>query len=446
MKRTVEQSEGAAVAIVGGGAAGLAAAIVAGEALRERGGRVVVCEASDRVGRSILATGNGRCNFSNARLTEAVLRDATALEPLYRNAEFASRVFAALEELHLFGRDASERASFGSPCANAVLRFFADHGLVWREESEGRLYPLANKASSVLDVLRAAVEAAQVETLIEFSAQTITKEPDGFLLRAVDGRELHAPRVIIATGGSVSEGLVDALCLPFVDQRSVLGPLAVEAKDKRIAKRLDNIRTKAAASLLRDGSTIRCEQGEVLFRSYGLSGIAVFDLSRVAVVGDVVSLDLLPQVPLERTANFLKARAEQLCEHGVKRAVYESVLRGVVLPQVAAVLCERAQVKIDGTCDTEGVMRLAHVLHDLRFTVEGIGDTRQCQVRRGGIAVTSCDSATLGVATIPGLYVTGEALDVDAACGGFNLHWAWASGMLAGFAAARAVLCASKED
>lgn len=442
----MEQNERVAVAVIGGGAAGLAAAIVAGEALRDsRAGRVVLCEASDRVGRSILATGNGRCNFSNACLTDAVLRDAAALEPLYHNAEFVVEAFAALEGLSLFRRDASERASFALGHSNAVLRFFADHGLVWREESEGRLYPLANKASSVLDVLRAAVEAARIEVQTEFVVQTIAKGSNGFLLRAVDGRNIRALHVIIATGGSVSESLAESLSLPFIGQRPVLGPLSVEAKGKRITKRLDNIRVKAAVSLLRGGTVLRREQGEMLFRSYGLSGIAVFDLSRMAVAGDEISLDLLPQIPPERTVEFLDARAEQLREHGVESPAYEDVLRGMVLPQVAAVLCERAQVKVDEAYGEQGAALLAHVLHDLRFTVEGIGDARQCQVKRGGIAVTACDSATLEVSAVPGLYVTGEALDVDAACGGFNLHWAWASGMLAGCEAAQAALRFAEE-
>lgn len=443
MNRLTEQTD---IAIVGGGAAGLAAAVVAGETLRGSGaGRVVLCEASDRVGRSILATGNGRCNFSNAQLTDEALCDAEALRPFYHNAAFVAQVFAALERLSLFERDMPERESFSLGRSNAVLRFFAEHGLVWREEGEGRLYPLANKASSVLDVLRAAVDAAQVDVRTEFSMRRIARGSGDYLLTADDGCEIRARQVIIAVGGSVSKDLAESLGLSFSEQRPVLGPLAVDAKGKRLTKRLDNIRVKATATLLREDIPLACEQGEALFRSYGLSGIAVFDLSRYAQEGDEVSLDLLPQVPLARTAHHLRLRAERLRDQGARPVTYEDVLRGMVLPKVAAVLCERARVRPDDAYDAEGGEHLARVLHDLRFTVEGLGDVRQCQVERGGIAVADFVPATLETASAPGLYAAGEALDVDAACGGFNLHWAWASGLLAGYMAALAEMSAREE-
>lgn len=435
--------EQATVAIVGGGAAGLAAAVAAGGALRGSGaGRIVLCEASDRVGRSILATGNGRCNFSNAQLTGETLVDAEALELFYHNADFVAQAFAALEGLSPFTRDVSEQACSPSERMNAVLRFFGEHGLVWREEGEGRLYPLANKASSMLDVLRAAVEAVRADTLTGFSVRAIVRQAaGGFLLEAEDGRMLQAQRVIVACGGSVSESLAASLGLPFVDQRPVLGPLAVVAQDRRITKRLDNIRVKARVTLLRErkrsADVLRCEQGEVLFRSYGLSGIAAFDLSREAQAGDEVSLCLLPPELAADAADFLTERAARLRRANGEIAVYGDVLRGLVLPQVAAAVCERAQVKVDETCNAPGIERVARVLSDWRFTVEGIGDARQCQVSCGGIAVDALDATTLEALAVPGLHVVGEALDVDAACGGFNLHWAWASGLLAGSAAAR---------
>ena len=142
--------EAKTIAIIGGGASGLAAAVAAGEAVRDAEGaaRVVVYEAFDRVGRSILATGNGRCYFSNARPGEGD----------YRNAAFVRRVLLEFEgQAH--GHVPSQ-AKTSTAYPNGVLGFFSDHGLMWREEGEGRLYPLANKAASVLDCLRAACTAA----------------------------------------------------------------------------------------------------------------------------------------------------------------------------------------------------------------------------------------------------------------------------------------------
>lgn len=426
------------IAVIGGGAAGLAAAIAAAETARGAA-RVVVCEASDRVGRSILATGNGRCNFSNARLAKEA-RDGDSepcdLAALYRNADLVRQVLAAAEKVG-FVLD----AAVGDEETNVVLRFFAAHGLVWREESEGRLYPLANKASSVLDVLRTAADGAGVCFDLSFPIASVERSSDArakLVLRGIEGRELHADRVIVAAGGSVSEQLLAAFDVPFVAQRPVLGPLAVIDADKRLTKQLDNIRVKAVATLLREGRALRCEMGEALFRSYGLSGIAVFDLSREARPGDTVSLDLLPGIAADETASFLEQRAAAVCARR-GTATYGDVLRGAVLPQVGRAICERVGARIEDTLDAKGMVRLAQALRDLRFTVEGIGDERQCQVMRGGVALRALDPLTLETRTVAGVQVVGEAVDVDGACGGYNLHWAWASGLLAGWAAAEAV-------
>lgn len=425
------------IAVVGGGAAGLVAAIAAAETARGSA-RVVVCEASDRVGRSILATGNGRCNFSNARLAKGAVDGsaaACALASAYRNAGFVAQVLAAAERSWL------PLGAAGSEEANVVLRFFAEHGLVWREEGEGRLYPLANKASSVLDVLRAAAEDAGVSFELGYVVSAVERSSGShgpLVLRSAEGCELRADRVIMAVGGQVSEGLLGGFDVPFVALQPVLGPLAVVDADKRLTKRLDNIRVKATATLLRGGELLRREPGEVLFRAYGLSGIAVFDLSREAQPDDVISLDLLPDVAESGTVAFLERRAARVRER-TGAAAYADALRGAVLPQVGQAVCERAGIRPDEALDAAGTKRLARALRDLRFTVEGIGDARQCQVKRGGVAVDGIDPSTLELRAAPGVQAVGEAVDVDGACGGYNLHWAWASGLLAGCAAAEAV-------
>ncbi len=434
-----ERADAPLIAVIGGGAAGLAAAIAAGETGCGQV-RVAICEASDRVGRSILATGNGRCNFSNARLIGAAAGDLAAW---YRNAAFVERALAAVEGA--FPGDGDEGALLGS-AGNAVLRFFSDHGLVWREEGEGRLYPLANKASSVLDVLREAAARAEVEAITEFRAWRVIVEggdSPSFLVRADDGRKLRADAVIIAVGGAMEEGLLEGFGLPFASPRPVLGPLAVDASGKRETKRLDNIRVKAAATLLREGKALRREQGEVLFRSYGLSGIAIFDLSRGAQAGDEISLDLLPQLAEGDAGSLLRERVVRANLRSGADPTYDDILRGMVLPLVARMVCERGGVRSQDAVEWDGLARVGRTLRDLRFTVEGSGDERQCQVMRGGVAVDALDPATLEVRAAPGSYVVGEAADVDGACGGFNLHWAWASGLSAGRAAALAAMGAS---
>ncbi len=417
--------------IIGGGAAGLAAAVAAADALRARGVRVgadagadgvdvAVCEADERVGRSILATGNGRCNFSNA------LVDAGA----YRNAAF---VGAALDELR---RADGLRGGDG---ADPVHAFFADLGLVWREEGEGRLYPLANKATSVLEVLRAAASDAGVREECGCEAVRLdapARPGERFHVRFADGAVRHAEAVIVAAGGRTARALVPE-GFAMEKSRAVLGPLRT---DTRLVKALNNIRVRCAVSLVGpDGTEKACELGEVLFRDYGVSGIAVFNLSRFVDPGDALLVDLLPQLDEPSLEELLRDRIVRLRERG-GAGTGDDVLRGMMLPAVGRAVLKAAGLHAEKPLAAHDVAALARALKGLALEVSGIGDARQCQVVRGGFDVEAFDPRTCAARAVPGLHVVGEALDVDAPCGGYNLHWAWASGMLAGRAAAESLM------
>lgn len=423
------------IAIIGGGAAGLTAAIAAAETVRALGGvasgkpaaSVIVYEASDRVGRSILATGNGRCNLSNAVIDPA----------LYRNGAFVAQALEALEAEGV--ADAAPGSALpvlpGGP--NAVLSFFAESGLVWREEGEGRLYPLANKATSLLDCLRARLEAAGAVVACESAVEAVEAPGERcarFTLRLADGRFERADAVVVAVGGRIASRLLPA-GVPFVKTAPTLGPLAVQSLYPR---QLDNIRVRGALELWRDGALVARERGEVMFRKYGVSGIAAFNLSRLAQPGDQLAVDFLPAVDETEAPAFLTERARALNAVLSHSVTWDDVLRGLVLAPVAEVLLKAARLRGDSPAREDGAAALAAVLKGLRLPVTGIGDERQCQVHRGGVAVEALDPATGQVRAVPGLFVVGEAADVDAPCGGYNLHWAWASGLLAGRAAASA--------
>lgn len=422
-------SEAKTIAIIGGGAAGLAAAVAAAEAARNAGAdvetRVTVYEASNRVGRSILATGNGRCNFSNAVIDAG----------LYRNGAFVEEVLDACETTLGSGAPPADGLLPGASAQNAALRFFAAHGLMWREEGEGRLYPLANKATSVLDCLRAACAAAGVRELVESEVAAVEAprgEGDRFTLRLADKRLARADAVIVAVGGAVGERLLPA-GVPFRKTGPVLGPIAT---DPRWPRQLDNIRVRGALELWRGECLIAREVGEVMFRKYGVSGIAAFNLSRLMQPGDQLAVDFVAAVPGEEAEGFLRARWERL-QGALKRSItWEDLLRGMVLAPAADVLLKACGLQEDTLVVGAGLSRLACALKGLHLPVTGLGDERQCQVHRGGVEVGAVDARTCEVRGVPGLYVVGEALDVDAPCGGYNLHWAWASGLLAGHAAA----------
>ena len=449
----------ARIAIVGGGAAGLAAAVAAARELEGLGSGetagIVVFEADERVGRSILATGNGRCNFSNSSV------DAS----LYRNPDFVAGALRALAD-----DGAARLKARGLACdpdEDPVLRFFGDIGLVWREEAEGRLYPATGKASTVVDVLRAAAsDAGAVEAR---GRRVIAVEPPAeegglFHLRFADGSIEHAAAVIMAVGGKHAlcgsdggdrAGAHAASLLPeryaVEPPRPVLGPLRVREEAPR---RLDNIRVRARVRLADDapfGATKAEERGEVLFRSYGVSGICVFNLSRFAEPGDALLIDFLPQVERTRLRRYLVDRARRLAtpkgSGGGMRApiTYEALLRGLLLPQIGHSVLEQAGLDPHALLDADDLPALERALSEFPLTVEGIGDERQCQVLRGGLAIGAFDPRTMESRLDAGLFAAGEALDVDAPCGGYNLHWAWASGLLAGATAARRIAANVRE-
>ena len=399
------------IIVIGGGAAGLAAAIAAAYKARLVGSAVHVriLERDDRVGRSILVTGNGRCNFTNAHIDADV----------YHNAAFVRTALDELDEIVPWRAQTHH---------HSVCAFFEALGLAWREEAEGRRYPVTGKASTVLSVLRRAAQSLGVEECC--NAQVCSIDPpragsDHFTLRMKDGSFERAGVVILACGASAAQSLAEQL--EFVPQTPVLGPLKTNTEHIRS---LDNIRVRCGLSVQRNGETIAHEQGELLFRKYGVSGIAVFNLSRFACTGDQLVIDFLPHY--ENAFSLLSERVRTLEALFDRTPTLEETLGGLVLPLLAEELIKRAGLQGSSLASKQALRTLAGLLKQFSLEVQGIGDVKQCQVSRGGFAVAQIDARTQEVKGIPHLYIVGEAQDVDAPCGGYNLHWAWASGLLAG--------------
>ena len=393
----VEVPKACDVVVAGGGASGLVAAIAAAEA----GARVCVLEQDLECGRKILATGNGRCNFANEDLDPA----------RYRNGAFVAKVA-------------------GARWLDEVLGFFGASGLAWASE-EGRLYPLSRQAASVRNVLLARARRADVTLAPARKVTSVAPAAGGWKVSfspaepgekgAPQAGDVTARAVVMAAGGG-SE-LARGLGLPAVAKGPVLCALACEPENNGLELALvDGRRAHAHVRLLRGGRELWAEDGEVLFRPWGLSGICVFDLSRRAEAGDVISLDL--------TCGMADARLEAAAATGTAD--------GVLDPQVAAAL---------GAAGGNPASALAALrqARSLRFLVTDRAETERAQVTRGGLDVTGFFPETLGCATLPRLFACGEALDVDADCGGFNLAWAWRSGQVAGASAAALALSQNRK-
>jgi predicted Rossmann fold flavoprotein len=393
--RTVE------VAIVGGGAAGLAAAI---EAARD-GASVVLLEASSRVGHTVLATGNGRCNLTNTTITGVEAADS------YRNAEFVS---PSLES---------------RPCEE-VLAWFGTMGLVTFASDQGYVYPASNAASSVLDVLRLELAHLAVSEMCGFEVVAVRRNADTaasarFEVSARDGRIVRASTVIVATGGG------ESLLMLFGHGLTPCSPVltALATKPAPI-KGLSGIKVRCTVELLGSGRGV--ESGELLFREYGVSGIAVFNLSRFAQQGSVLRIDLAPQLPLAKLVFQLDRRKAML---GWRSA--GAFLEGMLKTPVSHAVLRSVGISPDSTARDIDLAILAAALKRFDLEVTGFANVKHAQVTRGGAVVSEFDATTMASKLVPGLFAAGEVLDVDAGCGGYNLHWAWASGCVAGRSAAR---------
>lgn len=383
------------VAVIGGGASGILAAIFAAR----NGASVTILEKNPRIGKKILATGNGRCNFTNVN----------ACADNY-NSDF---VQYALENF--------------TPAD--VIDFFEELGLLSRTEAEGRVYPLSGQATAVLDVLRLELSRLSVKILAEFDVERIEKKGDLFEIFS-NNQTIRANKVIAATGGmaspkSGSDGKGYELLKAFGHKTTKLIPSLVQVKTE---KSVGGVR--AYGKVTTQNGT--CETGEIQFNNYGISGIPVFGIAKYVKKGESVFLDLLPDYTEEEVFGILKNRPKQ---------TMETYLIGILNKALGQFLLKECGIsplsKMSDTLRDDEIMRIAKKIKCWRFDVTGTMPWENAQVTSGGIELSELNEKTMESKLVSGLYVTGELLDIDGPCGGYNLHWAWASGKLAGSEAAR---------
>ena len=397
--------------IIGGGASGLAAACVA----MRRGLRVLVLEKRDRVGKKLLATGNGRCNLMNMG------------EPVY----FGHPRFAG-EVLRHCPRE-------------QVLAFFEGLGLTTVADGD-LLYPASLQAASVLDVLRLPLEESPLVQLVTSAEVTdIRREHHGLQVHCANGQRFAAAAVIAAAGGPAQPRLsgADSLVAPLqalghrlIPTRPALTGLIT---DKAAVRGLKGLRLPARCTLADGaGMPVAATEGEVIFAEDGVSGVCIMQLSRDA--GDmlaqgkkpVLSLDFSPLLGL-MPRRMRRVPQAELTMPGESRAAVMEWLhqRTIQLPPERLLTGAAPRLLADrlrGLSLADTAARLA----DFSLDITGLRGFDHAQVAAGGIDPSDVNPATMASRLVPGLFLTGELLDVDGDCGGHNLLFAWASGLLAG--------------
>ena len=402
------------IAIIGGGASGIFAAIAAAE---NSSNRITIYERASRIGRKILATGNGRCNMTNIN---AAPENYHGENPEF--VRYAIDNFWVTETLDIFSR-----MGILYKCEDGV----AGH-------SGGKVYPYSDQASSVLDVLRRELDRRGVIVKCNFDVKSIKKENKRFVITPYTGDAAYADKVIIASGGKAapdlgSNGSGYALLKSFGHHITELRPSLVQLKtgggtgsSGDTAKKLKGIKVNANVTLGKFS-----EYDEVLFTDYGLSGPAVFSLSSRLDGQKTVTLDIMPEYSfpeivdmlLERRANLGDMPLEEFFTGMLNKRVGQVILKsvtGVALSQKSEILTD-AQIRA-----------LAAMIKKWEFKISGTMSWNSAQVTKGGARTSEFNPETMESRLVRGLYACGEVLDIDGDCGGYNLQWAWSSGYIAG--------------
>ena len=403
------------IAIIGGGAAGLMAALTAANA----GAHVTLYEHNTSVGKKILASGNGRCNIVN---TTANTQDYFGQDPSFVNY--------ALEQLP-FSR-------FESFCLSI--------GLLLDKKDDGRCYPLSNEAKSVVTALHEAVIKAGVNIVTQVHVKNFLKEKTHFVLQTDSGTKNY-DKILVATGSQAAPQLGatdDGYAFAQDFEHTIIAPypsLVQLHVASTIHAKLAGVKAFCEVTLYLNGKPEEKVLGDTLFTRYGLSGLAILDISQKASLSlqeyqaVSVGINLLPRY----NRQALSTQLEKLFK-AVPDYTLETALLGMLPTKVVPLIIESAKLSpttLVSKLTTKTVKKLSHQIQDWRFEVIDTHGFKHAEVSGGGVATCEINERTMESKLISGLYFAGEVLDIVGKRGGYNFNFAWASGIIAGKELAR---------
>ena len=397
------------IGIIGGGASGMAAALSAAE---KEETQVVLLERQARVGRKLLATGNGRCNLTNLH---AAVGGYHGSAPEF--ARYAIEMFPP----------------------EKTLDWFRSLGLLTVAEDSGRVYPYSDQANSVVDVLRFALEKPNIQVKLGFEVEKVKKTASGFLVQS-RGEGVECNRLIIACGGLAGTKLGGSMS-GYKLLRSLghgctkLRPTLVQLKSGwRGAAALKGVRANCRAAVVHDGKVTAESEGQLQFTEYGLSGPVIFEISRDVCQGGgdwLCRLDFLPEMDGKALISELEKRRNTVLP-------VSELLTGILHNRLGRVLTQSAGLTLNGPASSLSDGELVQAARGVKCLEVSLAEPMgmdSAQVTAGGILTSQFDEKTMESRIVPGLYACGEVLDIDGDCGGYNLQWAWSSGRLAGLCA-----------
>ena len=399
------------IAIIGGGASGMAAALAASE---NPNVQVVLLERQARVGRKLLATGNGRCNLSNMHAKD---QGYHGQEPSF--AQYALTQFDP----------------------EMTLSWFSQLGLYTVKEPSGKVYPYSDQANSVVDILRLNLDRPNIEVRTAFEVEKIKKDGQQFVVSS-RSEQIVCDKLIVACGGLAGSKLGGTMSgyklLGKLGHKSTkLRPALVQLRSNwgGLAG-LKGVRAQCKAEIYHNGQLFAQSRGELQFTEYGLSGPVIFEISRdvCAQPGNwICKLDLLPDQSPEQLA-------ESLLRRKMTNLSAQELLTGILHNRLGRVITQAAGVNLNTECKnlSEGdIQVVCNAVKGFEVNLTEPMGMDSAQVTAGGVLTSQFDPQTMESRLVPGLYACGEVLDIDGDCGGYNLQWAWSSGRLAGLSAGK---------
>ncbi len=398
------------IAIIGAGAAGLMAAITAAKA----GADVTVFEQNSEAGKKILASGNGKCNIIN-RTSD--IHDFEGEAPAF--------AMHALEHMRY--------KKFESFCREI--------GLLLEEKNDGKCYPLSHEARAVQTALQRTALRDGVQFILNAFISKITFDKGQYTIRTAAQKNAF-DSVIVATGspaapqlGGNASGMELARCFGHrvIDPFPSLVGLHL---DEPALSQMAGVKTFARVTLSIENEPVADEEGDILFTKYGISGFAILDLSYRASYAlshysrVTLSLDLLPAL----TRQSLATHIEQMAKSIAQESLYD-LMCGLIPHKLVKPLLLRANIPINRSCgnvNAKMAKQIAYALKHWRFDVTDTHGYKHAEVAGGGVATDEIDAQTMESKRSAGLYFAGEVIDITGHRGGFNFHFAWASGFLAG--------------
>ncbi len=392
--------------IIGGGASGLMCAIAAKK--KNPSLEIARIDKNDRVGKKLLSTGNGRCNLTND--TVGVVRYVGSTDKL---------LSAVIKKIN----------------TEKLIKYFKSLGLQTVGDSEGRYYPLSRQASTVLDVLRFNCDELGVNL---FCSETIrsVKNQKGFVVKTAEN-EFESDKLVVAAGSKAAPKLggngsaadiLKNLGHSFAPFTPALCPVKVRSD---VLKSLKGLRANASVTLYKGSKPVKTESGEVQFNEDNLSGICVFDLSLFTSNDNTIAVDLTPDISEKGLYNILISNKSRF-----SKQTADNIFTGILQKRLAQAVLKSAGVKdFSRACNSlseNELMAAAKSAKQLVFKVIGNEGYDRAQACRGGVPGNEINYETLQSRVTKNLYICGEAIDVCGECGGYNLHFAFAGGIIAG--------------